>query len=327
MLTDFKMKTRIGKDIGYAKSLLESGDICAIPTETVYGLAANALDSEAVVKIFEAKNRPRFDPLIVHVPSIQKIGDYVTEIPEWAGKLAGHFMPGPLTLLLEKKDIIPDIVTSGLPTVALRIPSHPLTLELLNELNFPLAAPSANPFGYISPTSAQHVYDQLAGKIPYILDGGDCSIGIESTIVGESGGKPVILRLGGISAEDIWGVIGKCEIQIHSSSNPVNPGNLEHHYAPRHKLIFDSMNFDGYDRNKIGIISFQKEYPGIPLEHQQILSHTGNLGEAAQKIFSAMRALDSKEIRVIFAERFPDEGLGRAINDRLKRASTQNTVL
>jgi L-threonylcarbamoyladenylate synthase len=321
------MDTLIGTDINDAKNLLEAGDLCAIPTETVYGLAANALNADAVAKIFEAKDRPRFDPLIIHVPSIIKLHEYVTSLPQWAMKLATEFMPGPLTLVLDKKECIPDIVTSGLNTVAIRVPDHPITVELLNLLDFPLAAPSANPFGYISPTTAQHVYDQLEGKIPYILDGGECSIGIESTIVGQSNGWPVILRLGGITAEDIRSVIGKCEIQTHSSSDPLNPGSLEHHYAPRHTLIFDSMNFEGYDPNEIGIISFQKVYEGIPKENQYVLSQSGVLREAAQKIFSAMRTLDSKEIKVIFAEGFPDEGLGRAINDRLKRASTQNTVL
>ena len=238
------------------------------------------------------------------------------------GTCGGSFMPGPLTLILEKNETIPDIVTAGLDTVGIRIPKHPLTLELLSELDFPIAAPSANPFGYVSPTNAQHVYDQLNQKIPYILDGGQCIVGIESTIVGEGeDGKPVILRLGGTSVEDIWSVVGKCEVETHSTSNPMNPGRLKHHYAPRHSLIFGSMNFDKYDPNEIGIISFQTEYPGIPREKQHILSPTGDLHEAAQKIFSAMRLLDGLDLKVIFAEHFPDIGLGRAINDRLKRAS------
>jgi L-threonylcarbamoyladenylate synthase len=315
------METIIGKDLENAKKILTNGEVCAIPTETVYGLAANALDTQAVAKIFEAKNRPRFDPLIVHTPSFKSLSLYVAEIPEWAKKLADHFMPGPLTLVLKRNDRIPDIVTSGLDTVAIRIPNHPLTLELLNSLEFPLAAPSANPFGYISPTTTQHVFDQLQGKIPYILDGDECQVGIESTIVGELAGKPVILRLGGTSAEDIWRVIGTCEIATHSSSNPINPGSLEHHYAPKHTLIFNDMNFADYAPSKVAIISFQKEYSEIEQSNQFILSPSGDLREAAAKIFSAMRELDGKDIDVIFAEEFPDEGLGRAINDRLKRAS------
>ncbi len=315
------MHTTVGKDIDYAKQLLEGGDLTAIPTETVYGLAANALDARAVAKIFEAKNRPHFDPLIIHVKSVEAMQEYVIEIPEWAKKLSAKYMPGPLTLVLKKNEIIPDIVSSGLNTVGIRIPNHPLTIELLSSLDFPLAAPSANPFGYVSPTNAQHVYDQLNQKIPYILDGGVCGVGIESTIIGEEEDKPVILRLGGISVEEIWEVIGKCEVRNHSTSNPQNPGSLEHHYAPRHPLIFGEFNLVEYLPQEIGIISFQKEYSGIPRDHQHILSPTGDLREAAQKIFSAMRALDGLDINIIFAERFPDIGLGRAINDRLRRAS------
>jgi L-threonylcarbamoyladenylate synthase len=321
LLFSFYMHTKVGKNIAEVKKLLEGGNIAAIPTETVYGLAANALDARAVAKIFEAKDRPYFDPLIVHIPNRESLYKYAISVPDWAKQLSNRFMPGPLTIVLEKNELLPDIVTAGLNTVGLRIPSHPLTLELLLLMDFPLAAPSANPFGYISPTIAQHVYDQLSGRIPYILDGGECQVGIESTIVGESEGKPTILRLGGISVEDIQSVIGECEVMTHSSSNPINPGSLEHHYAPRHKLIFESMAFDGYLPNEIGIISFQKEYDAIPRENQHILSPGGDLTEAAHKIFSAMRALDGKDISVIFAEHFPDEGLGRAINDRLSRAS------
>jgi L-threonylcarbamoyladenylate synthase len=315
------LQTIVGKDIDRVKQLLGNGELAAIPTETVYGLAANALDARAVANIFAVKNRPHFDPLIIHTISLASINLYVVDMPEWAQKLASKFMPGPLTLVLKKNDIIPDIVTAGLDTVGIRIPDHPMILELLGKLDFPLAAPSANPFGYISPTNPQHVYDQLNQKIPYILDGGVCSVGIESTIVGEVEGKPQILRLGGTAPEDIWGVIGKCEVATYSTSNPINPGSLEHHYSPRHRLKFASMNFSEFDPSEIGIISFQKEYPGIPRDRQHVLSPTGDLHEAAQKIFSAMRALDSMDIKIIFAERFPDLGLGRAINDRLRRAS------
>lgn len=252
------MQTTVGKDIEYARQLLESGELTAIPTETVYGLAANAFDARAVAKIFEAKNRPHFDPLIIHAKSIEAMNEFVIEMPDWAKKLSMVFMPGPLTLVLKKNEIIPDIVSSGLHTVGIRIPNHPTAIELLSKLDFPLAAPSANPFGYVSPTNAQHVYDQLKHKIPYILDGGVCGVGIESTIVGEEDGKPVIFRLGGTSVEEIWEVIGKCEVRNHSTSNPLNPGSLEHHYAPRHPLILGQINFSEYDPQEIGIISFQK---------------------------------------------------------------------
>ncbi|WP_405512000.1 L-threonylcarbamoyladenylate synthase [Spirosoma sp. KNUC1025] len=187
---------QIGTDRQIAKQLLEAGNVVSIPTETVYGLAANALNPDAVLTIFRVKNRPTFDPLIVHTDSLEKLDRFVSTIPESARDLASTYWPGPLTLLLPKKAIIPDLVTAGLPTVGIRIPNHPLTLALLNSLDFPLAAPSANPFGYISPTTAQHVADQLGLQVPYILDGGPATIGIESTIVGFDGNKPTVFRLG-----------------------------------------------------------------------------------------------------------------------------------
>src|SRR6478735_1162446 len=189
----------IGKDIVLAKQLLENGDLVAIPTETVYGLAGNALSATSVAKIFSTKNRPQFDPLIVHVPSLEKAKDYVSEVPDFAKALTEKFWPGPLTLLLKKKTVIPDLVTSGLDTVGIRCPDHSLTRDLLTSLDFPLAAPSANPFGYVSPTEPSHVNEQLGQKIKYILDGGVCPVGIESTIVGFENEGPVVYRLGGLS--------------------------------------------------------------------------------------------------------------------------------
>ncbi|MFT6149838.1 MAG: L-threonylcarbamoyladenylate synthase, partial [Saprospiraceae bacterium] len=173
----------IGQDIKEAAELLKNGKVVAIPTETVYGLAANALNDAAVKLIFTTKERPMTNPLIIHLPSLEAVQIYVTELPLLAKKLAAVFCPGPLTMVLPKKPIVPDTVTANLPNVAVRIPNHPLTLELLRMLDFPLAAPSANPFGYISPTTAQHVENQLGKKIPYILDGGLCQKGLESTIV------------------------------------------------------------------------------------------------------------------------------------------------
>jgi L-threonylcarbamoyladenylate synthase len=179
-----KINTKIGLDVALAAQWLHASEPVAIPTETVYGLAGNALDVAAVARIFEVKNRPTFDPLIVHVASVAAVKAHVIDFPAAARQLAAHFWPGPLTLLLPKQPHIPDLVTAGLPRVAIRVPVHPLTRTLLERLPFPLAAPSANPFGYISPTTAQHVYDQLNGLIPYILDGGPCQVGLESTIVG-----------------------------------------------------------------------------------------------------------------------------------------------
>jgi L-threonylcarbamoyladenylate synthase len=315
------MTTHVGHDLLRARKLLEAGELVAIPTETVYGLAANALDAGAVIRIFEVKNRPHFDPLIVHLASFTEAGKYARSIPDWAKQLAERFMPGPLTVVLPKPDIIPDIVTSGLDTVALRVPSHPVVHALLSQLDFPLAAPSANPFGYVSPVTAQHVYDQLAGKIPYILDGGSATVGLESTIVGEVGGIPTILRLGGTSLEEIHEIIPDIDVQI-SASNPLSPGQLESHYSPNQQLFFDADDRIGeFNISTVRTIRFRSYAEGIPHEVQWILSPSGDLGEAARNLFSVMRDLDAEGDVVIFAERFPEEGLGRAINDRLQRAS------
>ena len=317
------MVTEISTDIPKAVSLLKNAACVAIPTETVYGLAANALDTVVVAKIFEIKNRPFFDPLIIHTDTLQKVYKYVKGIPEAAVLLAKKFWPGPLTLLLPRADCIPDLVTSGLERVAVRIPNHPLTLELLSHLDFPLAAPSANPFGYISPTKASHVYDQLQGKIALILDGGDCAVGLESTIVGFENEQPIVYRLGGLSIEAIEQVVGKVKVMPHSSSSPLSPGMLQSHYAPRKPLIFEHFDqaMSDYSPAEIGTICFQHPRAGIPLQNQYLLSSEGDLTQAASALFATMRKLDATDLKLIFAERFPENGLGLAINDRLRRAS------
>lgn len=316
----------IGIDIAKAKSCLELGGLVAIPTETVYGLAANALNVDSVAKIFKAKNRPSFDPLIVHTNSIDKIEQFVSNIPSEARLLANQFWPGPLTILLKKKSIIPDLVTSGLDSVAVRIPSHHLTLDLLAQLDFPLAAPSANPFGYVSPTSAQHVNQQLGDKVDYILDGGECSVGVESTIVSFIQDKPRVLRLGGLSVERIEMVIGKVEINQHSSSTPAAPGMLKSHYSPGKSIVLiNEFDFQAVtDFSQIGALVLDKALDSLPEENQIILSKSGDLDEAARNLFSALRLLDQKpNINTILTEFVPNEGLGRAINDRIKRATAK----
>jgi L-threonylcarbamoyladenylate synthase len=312
--------SKIGIDIENAKQILQQGGLVAIPTETVYGLAANALEKDAALKIFEAKNRPYFDPLIVHTDSIEKAKLYVSEFPQWAEKLAAKFWPGPLTLLLPKKNIIPDLITSGLPQVAIRIPDHPLTLQLLKKLDFPLAAPSANPFGYVSPTTANHVAAQLKERVSYILDGGACQVGIESTIVGTEDGKIIIYRLGGLALEEIESIIGKVEVRINQSSDPKAPGMLKSHYAPRKPLFIGNIEelIRKNDNKKIGIISLSKTY-----DNATVLSPNGDLKEAAHNLFAALRELDESDVDIILAEVFPDNFLGRAINDRLRRAAAK----
>jgi L-threonylcarbamoyladenylate synthase len=310
------MQTTTGRDI-------------AIPTETVYGLAANALNEDAVVKIFEVKNRPAFNPLIIHVGSWLAVEKYVQHIPVKAILLAEKFTPGPLTFLLQKKTTIPDIVTAGSEKVAIRIPNHPLTLALLQSLDFPLAAPSANPFGYISPTTAQHVLENLSGKIPYILDGGAATVGLESTIIGFDENEQVLLyRTGGTSTEEIEAVLKEKILPAPASpqNNPETSGQLKSHYAPHTPLYIGNMEemIKQFAGRQIASISFTKQFEDIDAEKQFILSKDGNLAEAAKNLFAALRAIDQLKVEVILAEVFPNEGIGRAINDRLNRASAEN---
>ncbi|MDH5397497.1 MAG: L-threonylcarbamoyladenylate synthase [Cyclobacteriaceae bacterium] len=312
----------IGGDIHYAADLLKKGEVVAIPTETVYGLAANAHDSMAVTHIFKIKERPFFDPLIVHTWSIETAARYVLDFPDVAMKLARAFWPGPLTLILPKKDLIPDIVTSGLDTVGLRIPDHPLTLALLKLTDLPLAAPSANPFGYVSPTTPRHVADQLSGKIDYILDGGPCRVGLESTIVGFEEDIPIVYRLGGITVEKIEKVIGKVVIRSHSTSNPKAPGMLKSHYAPKVPLLFGDISelLPQHSGKKVALLTF-REMSGLAGVKNIALSPAGNLEEAAQNLFRVLRSFDHADIDLVLAAPFPDHGLGRAINDKLRRAA------
>ena len=309
---------RIGTDIGEAQQILQRGGLVAIPTETVYGLAANALNPEAVARIFEAKKRPSFDPLIVHISGIDRLSSIAMEVPAIADKLARAFWPGPLTILLPKRDLIPDIVTSGMPDVAVRVPNNTLTLSLLRSLPFPLVAPSANPFGYISPTRAQHVMDQLEDKVDYILDGGPSEVGLESTIVGFPDGTPTIYRMGGLEINSIEAVIGETHVMPHSASNPKAPGMLKSHYAPHtpFRLMEEELQAD----SNAGYLTFSTEL-NVPRERLRILSPAGDLREAAKNLFGYMRELDSLGLEYIFAETVPDRGLGKAINDRLRRAA------
>jgi len=321
------MNTEIGVNLSLAKTLLENGELVAIPTETVYGLAGNAFDESTVLKIFTVKERPSFDPLIVHVPDIEMVMKCVVDISALAADLIAAFWPGPLTLIFKKKAIIPDLVTSGLDTVGIRMPAHPLTLQLLQELKFPLAAPSANPFGYISPTNAEHVRDQLGNKIPYILDGGSCNVGLESTIVEIEDNLCVVYRLGGLSLESLQKVAGKVELRINSSSNPKAPGMLKSHYAPTKPFFIGDINLYGklHKGKKIAFIYFNKP-TDLNIENVEFIPLTlsSNLTEAAHNFFSIMRMLDKRiDIDLIVTEMVPEEGIGRAINDRMRRAVTE----
>lgn len=315
-----------GTDIHQAITYLNLGELVAIPTETVYGLAANAFNADAVTRIYKAKNRPQFNPLIIHTDSLDKLKEWGLVLPEKMVALAARFSPGPLTYLIPKSDRIPDIVTAGTDAVAVRIPDHPLTLELLRQLPYPLAAPSANPSGLVSPTNAWHVHEQLGDKVAYILNGGDCSVGVESTIISFMEQPPRILRFGGMAMEKVEEIIGPLQVPTAGYvDNPVAPGQLARHYATTRKLVVgDPRKYLTYfEPEQIAVIAFSSIYKEIPPRNQLVLSQSRNLDEAAQKLFAAMRDADKLEVELIVAEKFPEEGLGRAINDRLKRASTE----
>ena len=312
------------EEILKAASLLKVGNVVAIPTETVYGLAANAFNEDAVRKIFEIKGRPLFNPLIVHIKSIDFLDELANNIPPKAKQLAQHFWPGSLTLVLPKKDIVPSIITAGKDTVAVRVPNHPVTLALLNSLNFPLAAPSANPFGTISPTEAKHVSDYFNEAIPMVLDGGICQNGIESTIIGFEHDEPILYRLGSITVEEIEKIIGKISVKNKKEIAPDAPGMLEKHYAPKTKthLELDVNAFiQKHPNKKIGVLLFNQRIEENTFIHQEILSENGNYKQAAVNLYSAMHRLDKLGLDLIVAERFPDIDLGKSINDRLERAT------
>jgi L-threonylcarbamoyladenylate synthase len=312
--------TQVGRDINKAASFLIEGQPVAIPTETVYGLAANALNPDAVIKIYEVKNRPSFNPLIVHTHSIAEVKKMVTHITPEAMQLMVAFWPGPISFLLPRNlDIIPDIVCAGLPQMAIRIPSNPLTLELLKQIPFPLCAPSANTFGYVSPTTAQHVWHGLQGSIPYILDDGPCQIGIESTIIECLNDKIIMHRQGGVTEQDIASITSLPIITGWSlNKKPTTSGQLKSHYATHTPLILDNIekNISLHINKKIAVISLSKKYAQVD---SFTLSDSGNLSEAAKNVFALLRQLDGN-YDVILSERMPNHGLGIAINDRLHRA-------
>lgn len=302
--------TEIIKDIDLAAEDILKGNIVGLPTETVYGLGANALNQDAVIKIFEAKERPRFNPLIVHLYDKQELNKYADEIPENFLMLYEKFSPGPITYVLKKKKIIPDIVTAGNETVAVRFPSHKIFRELLKKVNVPIAAPSANRFGKISPTSAEDVMKEMDGKVKYILEGGISEVGIESTVVDLSGEVPVVLRHGYVSEEEIQSVIGKTE---KSKPDKINsPGMLLNHYAPSTPLlIVEHLNeLEKFEGKNYGILDLNKYH---------------SLKEAAKHLFSDLRRLDEKGFELILAAKVRDEGIGIAINDRLEKARYKNT--
>ncbi|TDE53882.1 L-threonylcarbamoyladenylate synthase [Flavobacterium sp. GT3P67] len=316
--------TLISNSIHNAITILNKEQVIGIPTETVYGLAGNIYSQKAIQSIFTIKQRPTFNPLIVHIKSIQDLSQIARDIPEKALELAAAFWPGPLTLVLKKQSSIPDLVTGGKDTVAVRVPNHPLTLALLEQLAYPLAAPSANPFGSISPTKAEHVAAYFHDTVPMVLDGGACERGIESTIIGFENGEPVVYRLGSLAIEDIVAIVGTVKMMTRDDTTPIAPGMLSRHYAPLTSTLLTANVFElleTFSMQKIGVLVFQNEIYNQKITAQEILSPTGDLTEAASQLYAALHRLDKLNLDLIIAERFPDDGLGKTINDRLQRAT------
>ncbi|MBO6829599.1 L-threonylcarbamoyladenylate synthase [Allomuricauda sp.] len=306
-----------------AVAILKKNDVLAIPTETVYGLAGNIYSEEAIAKIFELKKRPLNNPLIVHLHKMEQVHEIVAEFPSKAKLLAEQFWPGPLTLVLKKGNNVPDLVTAGKDTVAIRIPDHPVTLALLEKLPFPIAAPSANPFNRISPTSAEHVHGYFQNTLA-VLDGGACKKGIESTIIGFEGEEPILYRLGSISKETIEELIGEVRVQNKAKAAPNAPGMLKKHYAPTTKTyLTDNAQEMAYmtEGKKVGLLRFTGRSEDPNYRHIEVLSPSGDLAEATANLYGALHRLDSMKLDMIIAERAPHIGLGVSINDRLERAT------
>lgn len=315
----------LGKDHAQAMvaavAAIRAGGLVGMPTETVYGLAADALNPAAVLKIFSAKGRPRFDPLIVHIPDPDWAWQIAVATPR-AQKLAAACWPGPLTLVLKRQAMVPDVVTSGLDTVGIRCPDHPLARELLRICGTPLAAPSANVFGRISPTTAEHVREQLGDLVDVVLDGGPCSVGIESTVLLVDP-HPLILRPGGLTRERIEAILGE-PVAIAGRTERAGhlprqaPGMLASHYAPRKPLTIRAPMAAWPTDPNVGVLAF-RQAPDLP--HVEVLSQAGDLSEAATRLFACLRRLDASPATSLVAELLPEEGLGEGINDRLRRAA------
>ncbi len=310
--------------INLALEALQNEDIIGLPTETVYGLAGNMYSEKAIKKIFETKKRPFYNPLIVHIKNINYLDVVAQNIPAKALLLAQHFWPGPLTLLLDKRADVPNIVTADMSTVAVRIPNHPMALAVLQQLNFPLAAPSANPFTTISSTTAQHVKDYFDKELDIILDGGECTKGIESTIVGFTGDDVIIYRLGTITETDLEKIVGEVSIYIGQDDKPIAPGMLLKHYSPKTKTVLlehdVNLQLNTLAQKKIGALVFNKKIHDERIVEQEILSEASNLEEAAKNLYAALHRLDKSNVDIILIALLPNEGIGKSINDRLRRA-------
>lgn len=319
-------------EVEEAARILRRGGLVALPTETVYGLGANVYDESAAARVFSVKKRPRFDPLIVHIPDISWMSLLVTEIPFLAKILAEAFWPGPLTLVLPRRPEIPDLAVAGLPTAAVRVPDHEMTRRVLRQAGVPAAAPSANRFGGVSPTTAAHVRQGLGAKVDMIVDGGPCQVGVESTIIGFQEGKPVLLRPGGIPVERIEKTTGVPVIRESSLDNVennrvVSPGRLLRHYSPAKPMrLFaaaDEVPVPPPGENWFLLLRQPREEGTEDYLHVEVLSATGDEQEIARRLFAALREAEQSSADLIMAEIGPDQGLGLAVNDRLRRAAAE----
>ena len=312
--------------IATAAAALRAGEVVAFPTETVYGLGADALNERAVAQVFAIKGRPRFDPLIVHLADKEAVSYYAAVIDPRATALMERFWPGPLTLVLRKRPVIPDLVTAGLDTVALRVPAHPVARALLQAVGTPIAAPSANPFGYVSPTTAVHVQDMLGATIGLILDGGPCTVGVESTVCALTEAAAVVLRPSGVTVEEIETVIGPVALASSSRSDARSPGTLPRHYSPHVPL---RLLAPGEDTpcprlgERVGLLTVAPRPDATGYVVVEALSQDGNLVEAAANLFAALRRLDGLGLDGVVVEPVPESGIGRAIMDRLRRATAR----
>jgi L-threonylcarbamoyladenylate synthase len=314
------LKTNIN-DIKIAAEIIKAGGLVAFPTETVYGLGADGLNPLASAKIFEAKNRPSFNPLILHISKIEQLKEIGKCKNPAIEKLVSKFFPGPLTLVIQKNKIVPEIITAGNETVAVRMPDHQVALKLIEEAGTPIAAPSANVFGQLSPTDAEHVNKQLGNKIDAIIDGGKCKVGVESTILEITDHQIFLLRPGGLSIEDIEHVVGKILIKNSDSIKPNSPGQLLQHYSPNIPLrILNDELLQKNKNKKIGALLFKENNFNYDFASIKILSAKGDLREAAANFFSALHQFENENIDLILAEPVEEIGLGRAIMDRLRKA-------
>ena len=310
--------------ISQAAEVIKSGGLVAFPTETVYGLGADGLNPIAVAKIFEAKKRPSFNPLILHIAKKEWLKKFAIVNDKRISLLVDKFWPGPLTLVLPKTDTVPDIVTSGNPTVAIRMPDHKVALELIEKSETPIAAPSANKFGHLSPTDAGHVKKSLGDKVDIILDGGKSPVGVESTIIELHEDEIFLLRPGGLSKEEIENVIGKIQSGKTNPEKPNAPGQLPFHYSPTIPLAFlNKQNIEKYSDKKIGVLFFQKESSVNNFAITNVLSVKGDLKEAAANLFKFLHDFEKEPIDIILVEPVEEMGLGLAIMDRLKKASAR----